>query len=166
MYEARWILYEPSDGWIFVQYPAVPYISLWRLIAVARNISYFCADVDKVIVISRGTELLRVPACRLVYISPDGNYSNVVTQDNRKQIVSFQLGQIEDLIRDQLDVDENNFIRLGRGLIINLDFVYSIDISKQKIILSDCLNCYHELSASKEVLTKLKSYLNPASNND
>jgi DNA-binding LytR/AlgR family response regulator len=117
------------------------------------------------IVISRGTELLRVPACRLVYISADGNYSNVVTQDNRKQIVSFQLGQIEDLIGEQLEGDGNNFIRLGRGLIINLDFVYSIDLSKQKLVMSDCLNCYHELSASREVLTKLKTYLDPTSNN-
>ncbi len=152
-------MYEPSCGRDFVQYPAIPYISLRRPIATARNISYFCTDVDKMIVISRGTELFRVPVCRLVYISADGNYSNIVTQDNRKQIVSFQLGQIEDLIRNQLDGDENNFIRLGRGLIINLDFVYSIDVSKQKLVLSDCLDCYHELSASREVLTKLKTYL-------
>ena len=99
--------------------------------------------MSPVIVISKGTELLRVPSARLVYISAD----------------SFQLGQIEDLIGDQLGDSGNNFIRLGRGLIINSDFVYSIDIAKQKLILSDCLNCYHELSASREVLIKLKAYL-------
>lgn len=115
--------------------------------------------MNKVIVISRGTELLRVPANRLVYVSADGNYSNVVTQDNRKQIVSFQLGQIEDLIGDQLGDAGNSFIRLGRGLIINQDFVYSIDIAKQQLVLSDCNSCYHELSASREVLTKLKAYI-------
>ncbi len=115
--------------------------------------------MSPVIVISKGTELLRVPSARLVYISADGNYSNIVTQDNRSRMVSFQLGQIEDLIGDQLGDSGNNFIRLGRGLIINSDFVYSIDIAKQKLILSDCLNCYHELSASREVLIKLKAYL-------
>ena len=122
--------------------------------------------MNQVIVISRGTELLRVPASRLVYVSADGNYSNVVTQDNRKQIVSFQLGQIEDLIGDQLGDAGNNFIRLGRGLIINQDFVYSIDIAKQQLILSDCHSCYHELSASKEVLTKLKAYIDAMVKND
>lgn len=115
--------------------------------------------VDKIIVISKGTELLRIPARRLVYISADGNYSEVVTQDNRKRIVSFQLGQIEDLIGDQLGDDGSNFIRLGRGLIINLDFVYWVDIAKQALILSDCKSCYHELTASREVLIKLKAYL-------
>ena len=73
--------------------------------------------------------------------------------------VSYQLGQLEDIIGEQLGDSGNNFIRLGRGLIINSDFVYSIDIAKQQLILSDCLDCYHELSASREVLIKLKAYL-------
>ena len=115
--------------------------------------------MSHIIVISKGTELLRIPSERLVYISSDGNYSNIVTQDNRSRMVSFQLGQIEDLIGDQLGDSGDNFVRLGRGLIINLDYVYSIDIAKQQLILSDCLDCYHELSASREVLIKLKSYL-------
>ena len=115
--------------------------------------------MSPVIVISKGTELLRVPSDRLVYISADGYYSNIVTQDNHSKMVSFQLGQLEDLIGDQLGDAGNHFIRLGRGLIINLDFVYSIDIAKQQLILSDCLDCYHELSASREVLIKLKAYL-------
>ena len=58
--------------------------------------------MSPVIVISKGTELLRIPSDRLVYISADGNYSYVVTQDNRSKMVSFQLGQLEDLIGDQL----------------------------------------------------------------
>lgn len=115
--------------------------------------------LNKEIVISKGTELLRIPARRLVYISADGNYSEVVTQDGRKRIVSFQLGQIEDMIGDQLGDEGSNFIRLGRGLIINLDFVYWVDVAKQALILSDCNGCYHELSASREVLIKLKAYI-------
>ena len=115
--------------------------------------------MDQVVVISKGTELLRVPSARLVYISADGNYSNLVTQDNRSKMLSYQLGQLEDIIGEQLGDSGNNFIRLGRGLIINSDFVYSIDIAKQQLILSDCLDCYHELSASREVLIKLKAYL-------
>lgn len=115
--------------------------------------------MDKTIVISKGTELLRIPATRLVFISAEGNYSEVVTQDNRRRIVSFQLGQIEDMIGDQLGDEGLNFIRLGRGLIINLDYVYWVDVTKQTLILSDCAGCYHELSASREVLIKLKAYI-------
>lgn len=115
--------------------------------------------MDKVIIISKGTELLRIPIRNMVYISADGNYSNIVTLDHRSKMVSFQLGQLEDMIGNQLGELGNNLIRLGRGLIINSDFVYSIDISKQQLILSDCQGFYHELSASREVLIKLKSYL-------
>ena len=111
------------------------------------------------IVISKGTELLRIPAERLVYISAEGNYSHLVTQDNRKTMVSFQLGQLEDLIGDQLGDSGGNLVRLGRGLIINTDFVFSIDITLQRLVLSDCAGCYHELTASREVLVKLKAYV-------
>ena len=121
--------------------------------------------MDQVVVISKGTELVRVPSAQLVYISADGNYSNIVTQDNRTRMVSFQLGQLEDLIGEQLGDSGNNFIRLGRGLIINSDFVHYIDIAKQQLVLSDCLDCYHELSASREVLIKLKAYLDALINN-
>ena len=111
------------------------------------------------IIISKGTEFLRIPQDKLVYISSDGNYSNVVTADNRQRLVVFQLGQIEDMIGEQLGDQGSNFLRIGRKLIINTDYLYSIDITTQQLILSDCAGCYHELSASREVLIKLKAYI-------
>ncbi len=111
------------------------------------------------VVISAGTELLRVPAARLVYIEADGNYSHVVTQDGHRKMVSFQLGQLEDLIADQLGEAGEHFVRLGRKLIINTDYLYSIDISRQSVVLSDCRQFRKELSASREVLTRLKAYV-------
>ena len=108
--------------------------------------------------------MLRIPAERLVYISADGNYANIVTQDNRSQMVSFQLGQVEDMIADQLGDAGGNFVRLGRGLIINTEFVYFIDIAKQRVVLSDCAGCYHDLTASRDVLIKLKAYIDTTKN--
>lgn len=113
----------------------------------------------KNIIISKGTELLRLPPERLVYISSEGNYSNIITIDNRKRLVAFQLGQLEDIIGEQLGDGGSIFLRLGRGLIINIEYVHFIDIAKQELILSDCTGCYHELSASREVLIKLKAYI-------
>ena len=113
----------------------------------------------KNIIISKGTELLRFPPERLVYISSEGNYSNIITLDNRKRLVAFQLGQLEDIIGEQLGDGGSNFLRLGRGLIINIEYVHFIDIAKQELILSDCTGCYHELSAYREVLIKLKAYI-------
>ena len=117
------------------------------------------SPMSRFITISKGTEFLRIPADHLVFISADGNYSNVVTRDGKSALVSFQLGQVEDLIADQLGDGGGQFIRLGRGLIINIHFVYRIDIATQQLVLSDCSGCYHELSASREVLIKLKAYM-------
>lgn len=111
------------------------------------------------IIISKGTEFLRVPQDKLVYISSEGNYSNVVTVNNRQRLVTFQLGQLEGMIGEQLGEKGSHFLRIGRSLIINIDYIYLIDVSKQQLVLSDCSGCYHELSASREVLIKLKAYM-------
>lgn len=161
MYEVKAHSTNRILGTHFVQYMSISYIrGKPRRKARKKKLS-LCGlqPLSKKIIISKGTELLRIPADRLVYISADGNYSDVVTQDNRKTMVSLQLGQIEDLIGDQLGESDNNFVRLGRGLIVNTDFVFSIDVTQQTVVLSDCKDCYHRLSASREVLIKLKAYL-------
>ena len=54
------------------------------------------------LVISKGTELLRVPLVSLMYVSAEGNYSVVVTRDSHRTLMSMQLGQIVTLISEQL----------------------------------------------------------------
>lgn len=115
--------------------------------------------MDKHIIISKGTELLRIPAECLMFVSSDGNYSNVTTIDGRTKLISLQLGQVEDILQEQLSDADSNFIRLGRSLIININYIYFIDTSKQELILSNCKGSYHILSASREVLIKLKAYM-------
>lgn len=111
------------------------------------------------IIISKGTELLRIPADCLMYISSDGNYSNVITRDGRSRLVSLQLGRIEEIIGAQAANAGSTFLRLGRSLIINTGFIHVIDTSRQQLVLSDCSGSYHELSASREVLVKLKAFI-------
>ena len=103
----------------------------------------------KHVVLSKGTELLRVPVDRLMYISSDGNYSNVVTVDRHSRLIGLQLGVIESILKEQLGDSRGNLLRLGRSLIINVDYIYFIDITKQQLILSDCAGCLHELSSSR-----------------
>ena len=119
----------------------------------------------KHIVLIKGTELLRVPIDRLMYISSDGNYSNVVTQDGRSRLIGLQLGQIEDILNAQFGNSYSNIVRLGRGHIINTDYIYFIDVAKQKLILSDCQGSLHELSISKDGLRSLMGYFEELINN-
>lgn len=146
----------------FVQYMFISYI--FR--RAKEELSNFACEGNTIaeglmnhIVISKGTELLRVPLAHLMYITSDGNYSNVVTQDGRQRMVSMQLGVLEDLICDTLGDDSDTFLRIGRSLIVNVEFIYFIDTAKQQLILSDCCGSYHELSASRDVLGKLKNYV-------
>ena len=72
-----------------------------------------------VLIISKGAELVRVPLCNLVFIQANANYSEIVTLNGKRTLVSFQLGQIEDMIEEQLGEDSGDFLRIGRGYIIN-----------------------------------------------
>ena len=111
------------------------------------------------IVITKGTELHRFPLDALICVSADGNYSEVMTVDGRKTLICLQLGQIEALMVEQLGAGITNFVRLGRGLIINIDY-----ISKQMLVMSDCRGIRKELSASREALIKLKELVEQSLN--
>ena len=115
--------------------------------------------MTKFIVISTSTELLRIPSDRLMFITSDGNYSKIYTQDGHYRQVAYQLGQLEDIIGEQLGEEETPFIRIGKRLIVNRDYIYLIDVSEQAIIVSDCQGQYHTLQASRKALTEVKILL-------
>ena len=110
------------------------------------------------LVISTANELLRVAATHIIYISSDGNYSNLLMSGGEIRMVTFQLGQIEEIIQKQLPEMRSNFIRIGRSLIININHVFHINIARQQLLLKDRDNTY-TLSASKEALKALKEFI-------
>jgi DNA-binding LytR/AlgR family response regulator len=63
------------------------------------------------------------------------------------------------MIREQLGTEGLQFIRIGRGLIINRNYIYYINIQNQKLILSDVSRFTHTVSASKEALKQLKDLI-------
>ena len=104
-------------------------------------------------------DLVRIAPERIVYISSDGNYSTLVQADGEVRMLSFQLGQIEKMIADQLGSEGNRFIRIGKSLIINRSYIYYINVPKQKLVLSDVASFSHTMSASKEALKLLKELI-------
>lgn len=115
--------------------------------------------MKKQLVISTSIDLVRIAPDRIVYISSDGNYSTLIQTDNEVRMLSYQLGHIEKMISSQLGSDGNNFIRIGKSLIINRSYIYYINIAKQKLILSDVTSFNHTVTASKEALKQLKELL-------
>lgn len=74
-------------------------------------------------------------------------------------MLSFQLGQLERLIVSQLGSEGNTFIRIGKSLIINRSYIYYINVTKQRLVLSDITTVNHSVSASREALKQLKELL-------
>jgi DNA-binding LytR/AlgR family response regulator len=115
--------------------------------------------MKKQLIISTSIDLVRIAPERIVYIASDGNYSTLIQSDGEMRMLSFQLGQIEKMISSQLGSDGNIFIRIGKSLIINRSYIYYINISKQKLTLSDVSSFSHTVTASKEALKQLKELL-------
>lgn len=115
--------------------------------------------MGKHLVFTTSTELVRVPADSVVYVTADGNYSSITAVDGENFILTLQLGQIERRIGEMLDKDDRRFIRIGKSLIVNRDFIAFINPVRQRMILSDCRTFRHEVSASKDALKVLKDLL-------
>ena len=115
--------------------------------------------MKKQLIISTSIDLVRIAPDKIVYIASDGNYSTLVQADNEVRMLSYQLGQIEKMISSQLGGEGNVFIRIGKSLIINRSYIYYINITKQKLTLSDVASFSHTVTASKEALKQLKELL-------
>lgn len=115
--------------------------------------------MSKDLLFSTTTELIRVPAEAIVFISADGNYSSIEMTDGEEYVLTLQLGQMERKISEMVDEDDNRFVRIGKSLIINTDFITLINPSRQKLILSDSRSFRRELTASKEALKALKDVI-------
>lgn len=111
------------------------------------------------LVFATSTEVLRVPADAVVFVSADGNYSAFTTADGEDFVLTMQLGQIEKRLAEMLDGNDNRFIRIGKSLIFNREYITFINPSRQKLLLSDCRTFRREVSASKDALKALKDYV-------
>ena len=115
---------------------------------------------NKTVIISNMNELVRVKPERIVYIFSDGNYSTMVLHDKSEHVFTMNLAHCQQLIEDQLGKEAETFIRLGKQLIINREYIFKINVNKQMLIMADMtLNYAFTLTASKEALKQLKSYM-------
>lgn len=122
--------------------------------------------MGKVLLFHTSTELIRVPADAVVFITADGNYSGITMADGSNYVLTLQLGQIERRISETVDNGDNRFIRIGKSLIVNREFITFINPSRQKMTLSDCRSFRHDVSASRDALKALKELIETEANNE
>lgn len=95
----------------------------------------------------------------ILCVIAEGNYAKVCMTDGDAMLVSFQLGQVEKMIAQQLGEKSTDFIRVGRGVIINRNYIFSISLGRSQMTLKAPHGKKHVLEASKESLKVLKQYV-------
>ena len=110
------------------------------------------------LIICNTTELVRLYADDIVYIKADRNYSIFYLVGGEERNVLIQLGETEAMMNTQ--VGGGIFIRIGRSLIINRNYILFICPKLQTLLLRDPYNHKHmKLKASDESLRKLKELI-------
>lgn len=107
--------------------------------------------------ISTSVGLFRVPTEDIAYIEASGNYCDVHLFNGEAVTMTFQLHYFVEALSQ---LRQNFFVRVGKSLIVNKNFVYGINTTSQDLKLMDHrMNQTFRLKASKEALKELKTIL-------
>jgi len=104
-------------------------------------------------------QLLRLDTQKIVYFEADGNLTYIVLANKLKATVSMNLSKMEEFLALQYKDKARVFMRIGKRFIINMNYIYSIQVARQKLILSDYNNFTFQLPVSKDALRKMKELL-------
>ena len=96
---------------------------------------------------------------QVICIEADGNYCNLHLANGNEYLLSFQLGQVESIIKEQLSYSNHSFVRVGKSLIINMDELVCVNITKQILEMSQPSGDRMLFNASREALKKLMNFL-------
>lgn len=96
---------------------------------------------------------------QIICIEADGNYCNLHLSNGNEYLLSFQLGQVESIIKEQLSYSNHSFVRVGKSLIINMDELICVNITRQTLEMSLLSDERLLFNASREALKKLMNLL-------
>lgn len=111
---------------------------------------------DKILIFNSRDELLRMNVSKIVYFEADGNYTHIVMANKLRGSVLMNLSEIVQLLAVQLLPERNPFLRIGRSYVINMSYIYQINLLQQRLVLSDHATFAFSLNISKEALKKVK----------
>ena len=97
---------------------------------------------------------------QVICIEADGNYCNLHLSNGNEYLLSFQLGQVESIIKEQLSYTNHSFVRVGKSLIVNMDELICVNITKQTLEMNQPSGEKLLFNASREALKKLVRSIN------
>jgi DNA-binding LytR/AlgR family response regulator len=113
--------------------------------------------MEKYVYFNSRDTLFRIALSRIVYFEADKNYTNLYLTNGQKLVFTFGLGAMKTYLETNMKTNTFRFVRIGKSLIINPDYVYKIDLLKQTLQLYDeVTGKLFTLSAAKGALKELK----------
>lgn len=113
-------------------------------------------NLSRYLYLNSRDEFFRLDITKIVYFESDGNYTNIVLNNNMKATICMNLAKMKSILTASLKESASCFARIGKRHIINLNFVFHIAILHQKLVLSDGENFEYNINVSKEALKKLR----------
>ena len=107
-------------------------------------------------------ELIIIDLTEVVYMQANGNYTHIVYAEGLKITVSLGISKLESLI--PADKNIGPFVKMGRSLIINQNYLLNINSLKQKVTLIGKGKNVFNLSVPKALLKKYKEQLSQTNN--
>lgn len=113
----------------------------------------------KRICIKSRDQLVVINLAKLACVVADGNYSKLLYIDKRfpSTLITIGISKLAEILQKG---EENQarpvFLRLGRSLIVNQNYLLNISIPKQRILLTDWGENIHAIKVSKPLLKQYK----------
>lgn len=123
-------------------------------------------SMENTLLFNTRDEMTRIQLNRVMYFEADANYTNVFFANGAHATLLTSLVKLEDLIRQIMVDNPGVFVRIGKKYIVNSNYIFQINVLKQRLILSDLMSTHiARLDVSKEALKKLKAiFLAPTAN--
>jgi DNA-binding LytR/AlgR family response regulator len=104
-------------------------------------------------------EFLRIDISRIVYFEADGNYTRIVLSNGLVGMVCMSLTKMEQYVGPLVKKKGITLARIGKRFIINLSYVYKINILQQELVLSDQRFFSFTLNLSRDALKNLRDVM-------
>lgn len=103
--------------------------------------------------------LVRMDMERIAYMEADGNYTNITAKNKLRVQVGMSLARMEQALSEQLHEQAAVFMRIGKRFIVNRNYVFKVDMARQRLVLSDMDSFVYQLPISKDALKRVKELL-------
>lgn len=101
-------------------------------------------------------DFYRLDISKIVFIEAQGNYTPFCLCNKQRGLMCVNLARMTELLKQSLGENARSFARVGRRFIINLTYVYHIDLPKGHLVMSDGARFAYQLPISTGALKVLR----------